>query len=141
MNTPSLPSFSEIAENMDLLPDTEARFHYLIDLSKRLPDFPEEQKVDDNRVWGCQSSVWLLSEPQNGKMGLRGISDSVLVSGIVAIVISLFNGLTAEEALQLDAPGQLKTLNLEAHLSASRQTGLSGMIEQVRKYALAASAS
>jgi sulfur transfer protein SufE len=57
------------------------------------------------------------------------------VSGIIATVLSLFANRTPEAILALDAPSELKKLDLESHLSPSRRNGLIGMIERIREYA------
>jgi len=134
-----LPDFEEIADDMSYLPDLDAKFQYLIGLSKKLPEFAEEDKIDDYRVWGCQSSVWLVpgmdASVTPPVMRFRGVSDSVLVSGIIAIVLSLHSGRTPEAILELDAPEELQRLDLKSHLSPGRQNGLAGMLEQIRKNA------
>lgn len=140
MSTPAqaLPDFEEIAETMSYLPDLDAKYQFLIDLSKRLPLIHEEEEVDDFRVWGCQSSVWIVpypSEADSSHLLFRGKSDSVLVSGIIATVLSLFADHTPEEILAIDAQTELKRLDLESHLSPSRRNGLMGMIERIREYA------
>lgn len=134
----ALPEFEEIADTMSYLPDLDAKYQFLIDLSKRLAGIEPGEETDDYRVWGCQSSVWIVPYPMGGgKLGFRGKSDSVLVSGIIATVLSLFSGRSAEEILSLDAKGQLSRLDLESHLSPSRRNGLAGMIERIREYAAA----
>jgi cysteine desulfuration protein SufE len=135
---PSLPEFGEIAETMSYLPDLDAKYQFLIDLSKRLPPIREEEETDEFRVWGCQSSVWIVPFTREGDsdhLEFRGKSDSVLVSGIISTVLSLFSGHTPEEILTIDAPSELKRLDLESHLSPSRRNGLTGMIERIREYA------
>ncbi|MDF1851906.1 MAG: SufE family protein [Verrucomicrobiales bacterium] len=133
-----LPAFEEIAETMSYLPDLDAKYQFLIDLSKRLPLIEEEEETDDYRVFGCQSSVWIVPFHKDGEsevLSFRGKSDSVLVSGIIATVLSLFAEKTPAEILDLDAPAELKRLDLESHLSPSRRNGLVGMIERIREYA------
>lgn len=136
--TQQLPDFEDIAETMGYLPDLDAKYQFLIDLSKRLPPIGENEETDEYRVFGCQSSVWIVpfeeaNEPDVLKF--RGKSDSVLVSGIIATVLSLHAGLTAKQILDLDAPEELKRLDLESHLSPTRRNGLVGMIERIREYA------
>lgn len=138
---PALPEFEEIVETMSYLPDLDAKYQFLIDLSKRLPPIKEEEETDDYRVWGCQSSVWIVPFPDaedSEKLRFRGKSDSVLVSGIIATVLSLFADRTPEGILALDAPAELKRLDLESHLSATRRNGLAGMIDRIREYATGA---
>ncbi len=87
---------------------------------------------------GCQSSVWIVPfrPDENAKtLNFRGKSDSVLVSGIISTVLSLYQDKTPEEILALDAQSELQRLDLESHLSPSRRNGLTGMIERIREYA------
>lgn len=133
-----LPDFEDIAETMTYLPDLDAKYQFLIDLSKRLPAISEEEQTDDFRVFGCQSVVWIVpyeDAAQPDVLKFRGKSDSVLVSGIIATVLSLHAGMTAKQILDLDAPEELKRLDLESHLSPTRRNGLLGMIERIREYA------
>ncbi|MDF1824985.1 MAG: SufE family protein [Verrucomicrobiales bacterium] len=137
-DTLPLPDFEDIAETMSYLPDLDAKYQFLIDLSKRLPPVSEEEQSDDFRVFGCQSMVWIVpytDAETPGVIKFRGKSDSVLVSGIIATVLSLHAGLTAREILDLDASEELKRLDLESHLSPTRRNGLVGMIERIREYA------
>lgn len=136
-STHNLPEFEEIAETMSYLPDLDAKYQFLIDLSKRLPLIHDDEEIDDYRVWGCQSSVWIVPvhDETAGKLRFRGKSDSVLVSGIIATVLSLFSEHSPAEILEMDAQGELKRLELESHLSPSRRNGLIGMIERIREYA------
>ena len=123
---------------MSYLPDLDAKYQFLIDLSKRLPLIQDEEETDDFRVWGCQSSVWIVPfhPEENGQvLNFRGKSDSVLVSGIISTVLSLYQNKTPEDILALDAQTELKRLDLESHLSPSRRNGLTGMIERIREYA------
>ncbi|MEM9282543.1 MAG: SufE family protein [Verrucomicrobiota bacterium] len=138
--TQGLPEFDEIAETMSYLPDLDAKYQFLIDLSKRLPPIHDDEETDDYRVWGCQSSVWIApyeSDSAPGILQFRGKSDSVLVSGIIATALSLYSGKTAEEILTLDGQAEMKKLDLESHLSPTRRNGLVGMIERIREYAAA----
>lgn len=123
---------------MSYLPDLDAKYQFLIDLSKRLPLIHDEEETDDFRVWGCQSSVWIVPfhPGENAKtLNFRGKSDSVLVSGIISTVLSLYQDKMPEEILALDAQSELQRLDLESHLSPSRRNGLTGMIERIREYA------
>ena len=141
VDTQPLPSFEDIVETMSYLPDMDAKYQFLIDLSKRLAPISEEEQTDDYRVWGCQSVVWIVPfrDPENPEvLRFRGKSDSVLVSGIIATVLSLYADKTPEEILKLDAQPELKKLDLESHLSPTRRNGLMGMIERIREHAVAA---
>lgn len=141
MATTQLPEVEEIREDFELLEDWEDRFQYVIDLGKKLPPLPPEDVNEANRVHGCQASVWLVMDPpeagQNGepRVHLRAISDAHIVNGLIAIVLSLFNGKTPREVLQTDAEGFVRGLGLEEHLSPTRRNGLHAMLRRVRELA------
>lgn len=132
-------NIEEIKENFDLFDDWEDKYIYLIELGKKLSDFPEKEKKDENLVKGCQSRVWLIKEPekQNGDLKLKfsADSDSQIVKGLIAILLSVYSQKTPSEILNADIDQILKELELEKHLSGNRTNGLHSMIQKIREYA------
>ncbi len=133
----NIPPFTEIAETMQILPDLDERYEYLIQLGGRVEALPEEEKTDEVKVRGCQSSVWLLSDADGSQsppaVTFRGESDAKIVNGLVAILLSLYQDKNAEEILALDAEEELAKLQLEHYLSPSRKNGLAKMVERARR--------
>ncbi|WP_201830422.1 SufE family protein [Microvirga zambiensis] len=141
-----LPTIDEIVSNFELLDEWEERYRYLIELGRMKETLPQEAYSDVNKVQGCASQVWLLTdlESENGEpvLHLRGDSDAHIVRGLVALLISLYNGKTAAEALSTDALGLFKELGLSEHLTPQRSNGVRSMVERIRRdaqMALAAS--
>ncbi len=58
----------ELIEEFQFFDDWMDRYQYLIDLGRRLPEFPEDQRVDANKIRGCQSQVWFVANSQDGKL-------------------------------------------------------------------------
>lgn len=132
-HTRTVPPIAEIEENFELLGDWEERFGYLIDLGKQLPAMDEGDRVEANRVHGCQASVWLKAElGEQGKLHLRAVSDAHIVNGLIAILLSLYDMRTPQEARMIDAQGVVNRLGLADHLSPTRRNGLWAMIERIR---------
>ena len=128
--------FEEIVETFDLLGDWEDRYRYLIDLGRKLEPLSNEEKCESNLVQGCQSQVWLIPEiSEDGKFRFRGESDAAIVSGLIAVIFSLFWDRTAREILEIDAAEELGTLHLENHITASRRNGLFSMAKKIRSWA------
>jgi cysteine desulfuration protein SufE len=125
----------EILENFALLDEWEERYRFVIDLGRDLPPFPDDARTEENRVRGCTSRVWLISEADNGKLAFRGDSDAHIVRGLVYILLSLYSGKTPAEILEIDARGTLSKLGLEGHLSPMRTNGLYAMVERIRAIA------
>jgi cysteine desulfuration protein SufE len=135
---------STIAERQKLLlaefkplEDWEARYRHIIAMGHALPALPDEFKIDQLKVQGCQSQVWLKAElNQNGEMVLRADSDALIVKGLVAMLLKVFSPADPGEVLAADL-GFLKELGLAEHLSPSRANGLLSMIKQIKYYAAA----
>lgn len=141
-----LPTIDEIISNFELLDDWEERYRYVIELGRLMEPLPDEAHTDANKVQGCASQVWLqmnVDEAQGKSvLHLRGDSDAHIVRGLVALLISLYNGKTAEEALSVDALALFKDLGLAEHLTPQRSNGVRSMVERIRRdaqMALAAS--
>lgn len=128
----------EIIEDFQSFSDWEDRFYYLLDLADELPEMDEADKVDENRLFGCQSRVWLKSElrPTDPPvLHFQGDSDAQLVKGLVAIVINVCNGRTPQETLDFDIAGFFKELDLERQLTRTRATGLASMVKRIKEIA------
>jgi len=84
----------ELIEEFDIFDDWMARYEYVIDLGKQLPDFPDEWRTEDNRIKGCQSQVWLNMQKQGDVIKIDGTSDAAIVSGLVAVVLRVYSNRT-----------------------------------------------
>ena len=98
----------------------------------------EELRVPATKVDGCASQVWLHATFEGGTLHFDGASDAMIVSGLIAVLRTLFNGLTPAEVLAVDARSEMERLGLNDHLSAQRSNGLRAMIERIRETASAA---
>jgi cysteine desulfuration protein SufE len=134
-------SLAELAEEFELLGDWEQRYRYVIDLGSELDPLPPEEHTDANKVRGCASQVWLVSEPQpGGRIGFRGDSDAHIVRGLIAILLRLYSGRTARQILDFDARAGLAKLGLDQALSTQRSNGLAAMLQRIRRDAEALAA-
>lgn len=134
-------TISELADEFALLPDWEERISYVIDLARALEPLPDEHRVDANRVRGCSSQVWLISErrPENPEnLYFRGDSDAHLVRGEVAMLLRIFSGRTPTEILSVDPRAVFERLGLKEALTAQRSNGLFSMMKRIQDEARAA---
>ena len=97
----------ELIEDFQFLDDWEDRYAYLIDLGKQLPSLPEDLKIDDHKVRGCTSQVWLVhqkaQDPDQGEIHkFAADSDAFIVRGLVAIVLSAYSGKTSTAIADTD---------------------------------------
>lgn len=136
-------TIDEVYAEFDELQDWQEQCDYLIDLGFDLPPLPDEAKTEENRVHGCQSNVWLVADLQEAESPIvefAANSDSIIVSGLIAILVALYSGKTPQEIIAIDANEVFGKLGLERHLSPQRRNGLFGMVRRVRELAVQAEA-
>lgn len=118
-------NIDELIENFELLDDWEDKYRYLIDLGEKLPTLDEKYKIDEWKVRGCQSQVWLIPEFKqvNGKeiISFKGDSDAAIVRGLISVVLSIFNDSSKDEIKAIEVAEIFAKLGLEDHLSPSRR--------------------
>jgi len=125
---------TDLAEEFELLGDWEERYRYVIELGKDLAALTDAERSESNKVRGCASQVWLVTEPQtDGTINLRGDSDAHIVRGLIALLLRLLSGRTAAEILAFEARAAFGRLGLADHLSAQRSNGLASMVERLRR--------
>ena len=131
----------EIRDEFAFLDDWEARFQHIIDMGKALEPMPAEELVDANKVRGCSSQVWLVSEKTpDGRLAFRGASDAMIVSGLVGILLRLYSNRTPEDILAFDAEGFFRDIGVADALTPQRSNGLKSMLARIKAEAQAASA-
>ncbi|MFM2278368.1 MAG: hypothetical protein RLZZ444_599 [Pseudomonadota bacterium] len=133
-----MTDLAQILDDFEFLDEWEDRYRYVIELGKALPDLPESDRTDDNKVRGCASQVWLVSETGDGPdpvMTFRGDSDAHIVRGLVAIVLAIYSGHHASEIVKLDALETFGKIGLVEHLSAQRANGLRSMVKRIQSEA------
>jgi len=141
MTLSMMQELDELSAEFDLLGDWEERYRYVIDLGRALAPLDEAERNDANKVRGCASQVWLVREAgADGRLEFRGDSDAHIVRGLIAILLRLYSGRTADEILAFDARAAFDRLGLIGALSAQRSNGLNSMVERIRRDAAAARA-
>jgi len=140
---PEIPSESaeeaqqSIADEFSFFSDWTERYQYLIDLGRKLPPFPDALKTEANKVQGCQSQVWLVAEGDRDRLEFRAISDSAIVSGLIALLLRVYSGRPAREIVDTE-PRFIDAIGLAKHLSPTRSNGLAAMLKTIQSRASAA---
>ena len=124
-----IAEFSDFDDWMD-------RYQLLIDLGNEQAPLDEKYKIEQNLIEGCQSRVWLHAEERDGVLVFAADSDALIVKGIIALLIRVLSGHTAEDILDSDLYF-IDQIGLKDHLSPTRSNGLLSMVKQMRMYALA----
>lgn len=126
----------EIADEFSLFDSWDDKYEYIIDLGKRLPELAAEHKIDENRVRGCQSTVWLIANDREGKIFYEADSDSTIVKGLISMLIRVLSGHTADEIIEAKLDF-IDRIGMRSHLAQTRSNGLVAMVKQMKNYALA----
>jgi cysteine desulfuration protein SufE len=129
---------AELEAEFDLLGDWEARLQHVIDLGKTLAPLSDAERSEDNKVRGCASQVWLVTESRpDGSLVFRGDSDAIIVRGLIAVLLRLYSGRPKADIAAFDAEAGLKALGLPSALSMQRSNGLFSMVKRIRRDAQA----
>lgn len=143
MNVPPEPAEASaeqaqaaIAEEFAFFGDWTERYQYLIDLGRKLPPLSDADKSEANKVQGCQSQVWLVAGGDAQRLDFRAISDSSIVSGLIALLLRVYSGRSAQEILDTE-PRFIEAIGLAKHLSPTRSNGLAAMLATIKRYASA----
>ena len=129
---PHPSAFEDIRENLSYLDDWEDRYKYIIELGQALPPLGDEEKNAANKVNGCVSQVWLVTEREGDSLVYRGESDAMIVRGLAAILIALYSGRPAKEIAETDAIAIFDELGLREHLTTQRSNGVVAMVNRMR---------
>jgi cysteine desulfuration protein SufE len=124
----------ELVEEFQFFDNWMDRYQYIIDLGRRLPEFPEEQRVEKNKIKGCQSQVWFTAEKSDGRLQFQAISDAAIVSGLIALLLRVYSNRLPEEIAGTQADF-VAALELEQHLSPTRSNGLASMLKAIHGFA------
>ena len=129
----NLPDKEKLVRNFNRCANWEEKYLYIIELGAKLPESSESLQQPEYVISGCQSQVWIRMTPQaDGTIGFEGDSDAAIVKGLIAVVFSLYQGLQAQEILELDVGHWFAELELTQHPTPTRSQGLEAMIRAIR---------
>jgi cysteine desulfuration protein SufE len=127
---------NEIVNEFSMLDSWEDKYEYIIELGKRLPLLEDRYKVEENKVKGCQSSVWLVADEMLGRIFFKADSDAVIVKGLISMLIRVLSGHTPKEIIEAKLEF-IHQIGMDTHLAQTRSNGLLSMIRQIKNFALA----
>lgn len=122
----------EIIEEFSLFEgDQNGKLEYIFDLSKQLPDLPEEQKKEENLIKGCQSKVWLVSEREGNKLIYRADSNTAITKGLIALLIRVLSGQPVEDIARADLYF-IKEIGMNQFIGSQRSNGFANMVNKMK---------
>ncbi|MDI1262077.1 MAG: SufE family protein [bacterium] len=129
-------TIDDIRDNFELLEEWDDRYRYVIELGRTLDPMPEAEHSAANKVNGCASQVWLSKQIDHSRseplLKYLGDSDAHIVRGLIAILLTLYNGRTPKQVLETDALKVFDELGFREHLTPQRSNGLRSMVERIR---------
>lgn len=120
-----------IRDEFAFFSDWAERYQYLIDLGRKLPPMDESLRTEENRLLGCQSKVWIVSEGDASRLDFNAASDSTIVSGLIFLALRVYSGRSAAEILATE-PTFIAAIGLSKHLSPTRSNGLTALLGRIR---------
>ncbi|RZK47233.1 MAG: SufE family protein [Pedobacter sp.] len=126
----------DIIDEFALFDSWEDKYEYIIDLGKKLEVLDDKYKTDNNKVKGCQSTVWLAAFYTNGIITFKADSDAVIVKGLISMLIRVLSNHTPDDILDAKL-GFIQKIGMTSHLAQTRSNGLLSMVRQMKNYALA----
>ena len=126
----------ELIDDLNIIEDPQERLTIVVDRAKRHPALDESERTDTNRVPGCVSQVWLISEFRDGRCHFRCDADGPLVKGLVALLCDFFDDTLLAETASSEAD-PLAELGLLNNISPTRRNGLDAVRAAIRKFAQA----
>lgn len=125
----------EIIDDFALFDEWDEKYQYIIELGQKLPKLDDKHKVEENKIKGCQSSVWLVADENNGVINFNADSDSTFVKGEIALLINVLSGRTPEQIINAELKF-IDAIGLRQHMAQTRANGLASMIKQMKLYAV-----
>lgn len=129
-------SEKEIVNEFSLFDSWDDKYEYIIDLGKKLPPLEDHYKKEENRVKGCQSTVWLVADYREGKIFYKAESDAVIVKGLISMLIRVLSGHSPDDIITAKL-NFIQQIGMTTHLAQTRSNGLLAMVKQMKNFALA----
>jgi cysteine desulfuration protein SufE len=129
------PSAEEALHAFGSCAGWEQRARLLMQWGERLEPLSDAERVDEHRVHGCESLVWLVAERRDGRLHFRASSDARLLRGLLAVLLARVEGLSDEQLAALDLAHWFSQLGLQRQLSPSRSNGLNAVLLRMRELA------
>ena len=132
MNMNMQQQLTSLRELFMLFEDPKDKFVQLMDMAKESEQLKENEKVEQNKINGCTSRAWVVTE-QNGDdtYTFRTDSDSLIVKGLLTILEQVFSGQTADTILSINSSDILHSIGLDKTITSQRTNGFSSAVQKI----------
>ncbi|MCX6129038.1 MAG: SufE family protein [Proteobacteria bacterium] len=123
-----------ILADLKAITDKDERLKAIIEYGKTLPALDDSLKIEPFLIKGCISRAWLVPELRDDRLSFRADSEAMIVKGIIALILSVYNQSSAEEIQSL--PGDfLAEAGITDLLSMNRRSGVRNVMIMIQAYA------
>ena len=123
----------QFKKTLSLFPNPQEKYQYLIEQAKKSEEFPVELRIDEFKVNGCQSQVWLVPEEKNDKLFFKSDSDALIAKGLVTLIASIYSDQTADEIAD-STIDLMEEFELGVILSPARRNGAFSMLKTIKEF-------
>ena len=120
-------------KTLAMFPNPQEKYQYLIEQAKKNEDFPQELRIDEFKVNGCQSQVWLVPEEKKNKLYFKSDSDALIAKGLVTLIASIYSN-EAPEDIANSKIDLMEEFELGVILSPARRNGAFSMLKTIKEF-------
>ena len=120
-------------KTLALFPNPQEKYQYLIEQAKKSEEFPTELRIDEFKVNGCQSQVWLVPEERDSKLYFKSDSDALIAKGLVTLIASIYSDETPIDIVNSEID-LMEEFELGVILSPARRNGAFSMLKTIREF-------
>ena len=107
------------------------RIQYLVDIAKEVKPLADKHKIDQNKIRGCASNLWVVGEMNRyNKMYYEYDADAFITKGTAKLVIELVQQQPKDEIAKLTRE-DFNALGIKDLLTVQRQNGLGNLIARI----------
>ena len=120
-------------KTLALFPNPQEKYQYLIEQAKKSEEFPTELRIDEFKVNGCQSQVWLVPEEKDSKLYFKSDSDALIAKGLVTLIASIYSDETPIDIVNSEID-LMEEFELGVILTPARRNGAFSMLKTIREF-------
>ena len=120
-------------KTLSLFPNPQEKYQYLIEQAKKSEEFPTELRIDEFKVNGCQSQVWLVPEEKESKLYFKSDSDALIAKGLVTLIASIYSDEDPKDIVNSEID-LMEEFELGVILSPARRNGAFSMLKTIKEF-------
>jgi cysteine desulfuration protein SufE len=119
---------------LDSIEDMMDRYTWLMEFGKKSVTIPEQHRLKEFEVPGCQSQTWLVPHfTYDDKIYFTADSAALISKGMVCLLADVFSNSTRSDIASFEEKS-LDGLNLQNLLTPGRRNGVYSMLKVIQSY-------